>query len=377
MFKSNLSTNRRKWHRQLSRRSTKPTIEFWLKRPQGALIRFLEIALYQAPLFSLLFTRNSKENLGVTLEKMVVSLGCGGVYLRESNKLHRTILSIENAKVDIVNGVAKTGNNFFFSPHHSDRSYMSGNGIDDIRRLNKARRNIPYRHGHTFCLPKQDFYFHYLIEFLPRVIDIISSCKDISLLTPGNQPRFVHESLNLANIKYVETQARIESIESFVFHDETSLYPLLHAVETLRELPLQKFKKNQLNNVRGTGKKIFISRPNQPRYSFQHEIKMMSFLEGLNFSVINPFEIPFGIQRTIFSRCTVLIGAHGGAMANMVFMPRGSAVIEIYSKGYSSYNPEFFKELAKVCGVKYFSFATDDTEQIELFLNGLLKKGIL
>jgi capsular polysaccharide biosynthesis protein len=53
----------------------------------------------------------------------------------------------------------------------------------------------------------------------------------------------------------------------------------------------------------------------------------------------------------------VLVGFHGGAMSNMVFMPERSQVFEIYAEGYDGFNPEFFLELASSGNHRYRTYS--------------------
>jgi hypothetical protein len=67
--------------------------------------------------------------------------------------------------------------------------------------------------------------------------------------------------------------------------------------------------------------------------------------------------VPFGGQIQAHASASVLIAVHGGALANMVFMRSGAAVIEVFPYGYDS--PKY-RNLAAKLGIAYESWRPTD-----------------
>lgn len=74
-------------------------------------------------------------------------------------------------------------------------------------------------------------------------------------------------------------------------------------------------------------------------------------------------DIAFLAAREIFRRAVIFIGAHGAALANMVFMPSGTTVVEIRPKDYPN---TCFNSLASTCQIEYHLLLSEGTKSSRL-----------
>jgi capsular polysaccharide biosynthesis protein len=85
--------------------------------------------------------------------------------------------------------------------------------------------------------------------------------------------------------------------------------------------------------------RLFISRSktvsrssSQRRILNQHELE--TFLSKENFETVHPETLPFSKQVSLFSGASVIAGAHGAGMYNLIFASPGTPVLEFYTHSW-------------------------------------------
>jgi len=81
------------------------------------------------------------------------------------------------------------------------------------------------------------------------------------------------------------------------------------------------------------GKPVFISRSLASRYE-TYEAKLESTLDAAGWLVVRCEELSMAEQICLFASARVCAAVHGAGLANMVWMPIGSKVVEIASQNY-------------------------------------------
>lgn len=102
--------------------------------------------------------------------------------------------------------------------------------------------------------------------------------------------------------------------------------------------------------------KIYISRRKSSR-SPTNEIELEDTLRKLDFDIIFPEELDFSQQVFLFSNASIVISPHGAGLSNMLFMPKGSILIEIFNKGFIQ--PDYYLR-SRHNEIKYASYIQDD-----------------
>lgn len=349
--------NPAKWHAMLSRRSRLEKFAYWYRRPRGAVIRTLEILSFKAPLLSRLFTDNSVVNMGLTFERIFH-------FLAHKTKIgpllvfsERPCFLVNQVNVEIRNSFIRLHSGHLLSPFKSDRQFMSGMYIDELYRL-AISKDQKLQRGCYFVLPKQDFYFHFLIEFLPRIIESKIAFPEIEVITTCDQPNFVYEALALIKVPLQKSSDLVLNLEYVFVAEETQRLSQKISYRSLKDLQVPQetifpFEVSENSNELH----LLLTRKGQPRYSEKLERELFSPLIEIGFLVVDPRELSLAQQILLFRKTKVLVGFHGGAMSNMVFMPERSQVFEIYAEGYDGFNPEFFKELASSGNHRYKTYS--------------------
>ena len=98
------------------------------------------------------------------------------------------------------------------------------------------------------------------------------------------------------------------------------------------------------------GKKILLSRRMAGARRLQDEAGMMAALGPLGFEAHCMENYTVREQAALFAGADAVVMPHGGGLANCVFLPRGSAVVELFDP---TYLPTFMMPLAARMGLKY------------------------
>ena len=109
----------------------------------------------------------------------------------------------------------------------------------------------------------------------------------------------------------------------------------------------------------GLGDKIFISRRDTPKRSIINEDEVVNVLNNYGFTTIVPSELSFYEQVAISAQCKIMLGIHGAGLANCLFSPKGSSLIEVRSAGS---NDVSFKYFAQSKGLDYSVIVAHDIE---------------
>lgn len=81
-----------------------------------------------------------------------------------------------------------------------------------------------------------------------------------------------------------------------------------------------------------------------------NELEVIALLEKHQFSIIDPGKLSVAEQFMLFNGADLVVGPHGSAFANILFMSKGAAVIELV---HGSYDPIHDYLLAKSKGIEF------------------------
>lgn len=105
---------------------------------------------------------------------------------------------------------------------------------------------------------------------------------------------------------------------------------------------------------------LYVPRQGLPSRRLLDEERITSFLRSLGFEIFFPGRHSVAQQARVFAEARIVVGPHGGAMTNVVFMQPGSLVVEFFHPRYV--NPCYWRVAwANRCRYAYFLGEPDKT----------------
>jgi len=259
------------------------------------------------------------------------------------------IFKIKDVTVDVLTGLVVLEAGFVIDSTLAKWQkiiYRGGIG-SSIKRTKRARVNLD---GSFMVMPHTPFYYHAVIDELPNLIRIRSESPDCNnVIISSLAPTWMTELLEYFkfNVCIVEESAVVVK----------QLFAL--------SAPRVVVKKN-LNYLRGNlethGKDIVIvSRKGTPRSSDQIEQSLVELIHGSK--LIDPSKLSVEQQIQVFSSAKIVIGLHGGALTNCVWMDSSSYVIEIFNHAYRTSD---YERLCIELGIKYNSLEIENLSSEEV-----------
>ncbi len=130
-----------------------------------------------------------------------------------------------------------------------------------------------------------------------------------------------------------EARAPVIHIETVVF--STAMDHVLHIpgplVARLRERVRARVPAGQV------GRRLYISRRSQHMRVMVDEPQLEAALAGLGFEIIRPERLSVADQIRLFKEASVIVGASGAGLANVLFADAGAKVIEIQPQNFTSF----------------------------------------
>jgi capsular polysaccharide biosynthesis protein len=153
----------------------------------------------------------------------------------------------------------------------------------------------------------------------------------------------VPQFFELLGIELDESKLEIVKAEEFLIFE--SHLTLEQRVRVIRKHLLQE------DNLSVENQKLFLTRKGHSRFDSSLEQQVLHYLPK-RIEVCDPAELSVQEQIRKFSLTSELHGPHGGALTNMMFMPRKSKIIEYFS-GYLK--STCYQDLAVACDLDYQS----------------------
>lgn len=189
--------------------------------------------------------------------------------------------------------------------------------------------------GILLSMPKHHNFFHWLIEFLPRLAlyDRCPYLKNVPLIMPKSSPRFIVDSLRLTG--YLPRTIFLDD-GTYKF-EKLYLLSMMSANDAISWLN-EKFQARQCPSV--TPKRVYISRSDAKIRFVSNESQLQDTLIKFGFTAMEMSKLSLAEQIGVFRAAECVIGPHGAAFTNLAFAQPGSTFIEFFSKGniHTSYN---------------------------------------
>ena len=214
----------------------------------------------------------------------------------------------------------------YLSKYKHDKEII-GNQIQ----IKKEIESVSQIKGSYFLLGAEENYWHFLIDFLPRLICLkYSHDKNIKVLVSDelsekflNFAKKVCNQININEINFlkINRQKLIYNFEKLIFTSRPSInFASTFFFEIFKKTLVKKKKRN-----------LYVKRGNVVRRKVLNEDMLIESIKEYKYEIIDCFELSIEKQIKIFAEAKNIIIPSGAAMANLMFVPDDIQVIEIRS----------------------------------------------
>ncbi len=245
---------------------------------------------------------------------------------------------IQDARVDTLTGLIVLDAGFIVDSTLAKWQkiiYRGGVG-SSVKRTKRANKKLS---GSFMVLPHSPFYYHMVIDELPNLIQIREE-------NPG---------CNTVIINSISPKWVVELLEHFKFNvrildKKAIILENMFAVSAPRAVIRRNLEYLRQNLVTEPIDILVVSRKGTPRNNDEIEQNIVERISGSK--LIDPSTLSVEEQIKVFSTAKVIIGLHGGALTNCVWMDSSSNVIEIFNHAYRTSD---YERLCTELGIGYKS----------------------
>lgn len=220
--------------------------------------------------------------------------------------------------------------------------------------------------GPHILLGGAENYYHWLVDFLPRV-SMIEECpelKDLPVIVNHNFKSFQKRSLELVGFdtsRLVHSKAYhlIKSTDLYVPHllgRQFEDYNMPAWMDPMLNAFVYKWLRQKFAPLMGlnpnTPRRIFISREGANFRKCVNESEIFAIAQKFGFEKLDNEKLTFDEQINTYANAEVVMGPHGAGFTNMVFAPQNATLIELLPKDRA---PRFFKKLCEAIGQNHYS----------------------
>jgi len=204
-------------------------------------------------------------------------------------------------------------------------------------------------------------YSFWINSFLTRLLmaEEAGLLDNVVLIYPENWDniQYVRESLSCFNVKTIKIPSGHHLFVEHLVMPETrewtaSFYP--PHIQNLREkiLPFA-IKATSLKDL---PKRIYLTRKNLNVRCVENESDLIPILEKYNFTVLSFEDISFWDQVSLMNNAQAFVSIHGAGFSNVMFMKKGSKVLELINKPYADAEYQFpYWKLCSAAKLKYYA----------------------
>ncbi len=233
------------------------------------------------------------------------------------------------------------------------------------------------------CLPIMTLwdsnYAHWLMDSLPRLMAIPYLPPDTKILVKPNLQTFQRESLELLGV----SPSQIHEIDApFVRVEKLAVFRSANASGVPHFDVLSTLRKNLLESAgeknSPSSSKIFISRSQTPSRSrsqrrILNQDQVMALLQKEGFETAHPEKLTFPDQIRLFSKASVIAGAHGAGIYNLLFAPSATPILEFYTHSWWDHAACRISSLFEMPHFHLFSSSTDQADNFSVAIADLDK----
>lgn len=239
-------------------------------------------------------------------------------------------------------------------------------GLLQIRlRFRKKRlpAGKPYVRVHT----SYRGYYHWLLESVPKLLEAQRTIPNFTLLLPASYTdAFYTDTLRLLQLTAVErlqpqTMYRVPELALPLLPEAQGNY----SAQTMREVKAV-FLTAAGVEAPAPPTRLYISRRKAPRRKVLNEAEVEQLLGSYGFQCVCFEDFAFEDQVRLCASANVLVSMHGAGLANMIFMPERSTVVEF--RKFDEGQNYFFTQLGETLGYQYhlqYCPAADEQQSVQ------------
>jgi hypothetical protein len=219
------------------------------------------------------------------------------------------------------------------------------------------RQNSISHHEYVYIpalVPGYWNYYHLLIDCLPRtLLSLQTSAPAQILVTQFQAARLQRAQGNqlsqLANV--FGLRGRLEIVDGDLLHLERAIIPK-QRVRFIASV-IQIFQDVGARSYEGRAqRRIYVSRKLTTARRVINDDAVVELLRDFEFEPVYLEQMPLAQQIKLFRESNVVIGPHGAGLANIVFSPPGTTLIEFLQES-GSYKMPIFSELTALAKGKH------------------------
>ena len=199
-------------------------------------------------------------------------------------------------------------------------------------------------------------YYHWLLEKLPTVRGLKHyeevTGREPTVVVESNPPEWVQETLSLVGIDNFVTldvpfittnRLIISSCRETVPRNQSVYEPSEGDIRWLNHEMKSRAPPSSMDHP----DRIYISRENLDVRYVTNRKELEGVLEEFDIEICTPETLSVAEQIRLYENADLIVGPHGGALANTIFSKEAS-IIEFHTKPYPSY-----QHLSQLCGHEY------------------------
>lgn len=201
------------------------------------------------------------------------------------------------------------------------------------------------------------YYFHWFSDSLPRLARLLSHQsipeEEICLILPANHNlSYISGSLDVLGIKHIllppDRNAYFHELHIPSHCGLTGTFN--YSMEPVRNLFRNRISDGTQPQIR---KNIYISRAKARCRSVVNEDLIVPLLDQYGYEVVHLEEHSWSRQLELMGAADIIIAPHGGGLTNMLFLEKGSIIVELKISETDFHNNCFFN-MANVLGHRYY-----------------------
>ena len=329
------------------KKNFKEQFHYWSNNPESGALRFLERILLGFNVSDIL-----AGNLGQVQHLNEVKKQIKSRRLLQESILQNPLAAVndlpveatspqyyfefKNAKVDILTGLIVLDAGFVVDATLAkwQKVVFRGGIGSSIKRTKRAQLKLP---GSFVILPYSPFYYHTVIDELPNLIRIREynqECRNV--LVHALTPQWAIELLEFFDFSATKLDKKAAIVEN-LFSVSAPRMVVRKNLEYLRR-DVQK----SLNSI------LIVSRKGAPRSDDSIERSILSQIPEAR--LVDPGELSISEQIKMFSEAKVVIGLHGGALTNVVWMDNAGKLVEVLNHAYRTTD---YQRICAEIGISY------------------------